>query len=174
VCAGRFSGRHTHSSPESAGPLGDRVVVRLEEREPDVLERREHDTDRHADAHLLSRAVDAVRDQPEPGLLGQFHDRDDVGLGASLGAPALPVDGEGGDRPPAARLLGADLAGTAVPTIRNRRVKLNQASTAPGHQQAPGLASSSTYAVGWVTMILSHQARRWPDQRLDAVDTGHS
>ena len=100
VMATRFSmyvslGRH-HASA-SARTTGSTRRLR-------VLVVLEHDLHRHADPHVLGRAVDDVGGQAQARLLLDLDVGDDVRQ-LGTGHPGLVVDGEAGDRGPAAHRL---------------------------------------------------------------------
>src|SRR3984957_9923639 len=92
-----------------------------EYRDPYVVVMLELDLDRHADPHVLDRAVHDLRRQPDLRVLFKFDDGDHVRHRERVTEPRVDVDGVGGHgRPPGHRLRG-DVPAVAAEAHAHRR-----------------------------------------------------
>ncbi len=119
-------------------PRARALGLGLEDGEPDEVVLLEGDPHRHADAHVVDRAVDEVAREAQAVLLVEGHQHDDVGLGAAV--PRLVVHRVGEHLPAAAHGLGGDLAAPALGAAGHRRVQVVAARLAAQEAEPPVLA----------------------------------
>src|ERR1700748_239598 len=101
-----------------------------EYRDPYIVVMLEIDLDRHADPHVLDRAIHDLRGQPGLRVLVEFDDGDHVRRRERVTEPRVHVDGvRGHGRPPGHRLRG-DIPAAAAEAHPHRRVEVALAGPA--------------------------------------------
>ncbi len=146
------SGRSSSGTGPSAGPS----VAYGEQRQPDVFDLLETDLDPVAHRELLDRHVDDVGGQPDPGILLDGHDADDVRR-RHRRYPHVLVDGETHQHAPARHVFGRQIRRATRPADRSGRVLKGPAVGAAAEPQHPfGTAGPEELGLG-----NEHRQRWW-------------
>src|ERR1700722_5277242 len=101
-----------------------------EYRDPHIVVMLELHLDRHADPHVLDRAVHDLRGQPGLRVLFEFNDGDHVRRRERLTEPRVLVDRVGGDGRPSGDRHRGDVPAVAAEAHPHRRVEVALAGLA--------------------------------------------